>query len=329
MKAKITDVAGAAGVSASTVSRAFTNPHLLRADTRDHVLQVAARMDYTPNVQARGLASGKTTNIGLVVPDVANAFFPPFIKAAQSRARERDRDIFLADSDENALVEAALVKRLREQVDGLLICSSRLTDAALLELAGRLPVVLFNRSVPGIASVRFDSNSGTRQVVEHLASLGHTRISYVGGPAESWADQHRRTSLMEIAETHRMTVIDTGPHVPSLAAGIQAADAVLTTSATGVIAFDDTMAIGVISRLTARGVRVPEDMSVVGHDDINVAAMFRPALSTVRVSCTAAGRVATDLLLQLSLEQPATAESPDVLLPSQLIIRESSGPSSG
>jgi LacI family transcriptional regulator len=325
----ITDVALAAGVSTSTVSRSFSNPELIRPETRVRVLDAARRLEYQPNRQARSLATGTTGTFGLVVPDVMNPFFPPFIKAAQARARDNDRDVFLADSDEDPTVESLLLRRLAQRVDGLLLCSSRVPDSFLLELAEEMPVVLFNRTVDGIASVIFDVGDGMRQAVGHLAALGHERIGYAGGPKHSWSDMRRRDALGHAADLG-VSIVDLGQHVPTWEAGIQAADTVLATSVSAVMVFDDTMAIGVISRLTARGVRVPEDISVVGHDNIAMASMYRPSLTTMDVKCGTAGRAATDLLLAMpprgaSVPVEPMAQPP-LVLPVQLIIRESTGP---
>ena len=319
----------AAGVSESTVSRSFSSPDLLNPETRLRVLDVARSMDYVPNRQARSLATGTTGNFGLVVPDVMNPFFPPFIKAAQARARENDRDVFLADSDEDPTVESLLLKRLSKRVDGLLLCSSRVPDSYLLELANEMPVVLFNRAVPGLVSVLFDVADGMRQAVGHLASLGHKRIGYVGGPAHSWADDRRRDGLREAAEVFSISIVDLGPHVPTWDAGKQAADVMLAASITAVVVFDDTMAIGVMSRLAARGVRVPEDVSVVGNDNIPMASMWHPSLTTIEVKCGTAGRAATDLLLGMpvggSPTQGASIPQAPLVLPVQLMIRNSTG----
>jgi DNA-binding LacI/PurR family transcriptional regulator len=330
--ATINDVAIAAGVSTSTVSRSFTNPELIRHETRVRVLEAARRLEYVPNRQARSLATGTTGNFGLVVPDVMNPFFPPFIKAAQARARDNDRDVFLADSDEDPAVESLLLRRLAQRVDGLLLCSSRVPDSFLLELAHEMPVVLFNRAVDGIASVIFDVGDGMRQAVAHLASLGHQRIGYAGGPAHSWSDKRRREALAKAAHSLGVAIVDLGQHVPTWEAGIQAADAVVAASVSAVVVFDDTMAIGVMSRLRARGVRVPEDISVVGHDNIAMASMYPPSLTTIEVKCAAAGRAATDLLLGMPPRgTPARGSSPapaPSVLPVQLLIRESTGPAS-
>jgi LacI family transcriptional regulator/LacI family repressor for deo operon, udp, cdd, tsx, nupC, and nupG len=259
-----------------------------------------------------------------------NPFFPPFIKAAQARARENDRDVFLADSDEDPTVESLLLKRLSKRVDGLLLCSSRVPDSFLLDLANEMPVVLFNRAVPGLVSVLFDVADGMRQAVGHLASLGHKRIGYVGGPAHSWADDRRRDGLREAAEVFEISIVDLGPHVPTWDAGKQAADVVLAASITAVVVFDDTMAIGVMSRLAARGVRVPEDVSVVGNDNIPMAPMWHPSLTTIEVKCGTAGRAATDLLLGMPLggspTQGASIPQAPLVLPVQLMIRNSTGP---
>ena len=326
----ISDVALAAGVSTSTVSRSFSNPELIRPETRLRVLDAARHLEYVPNRQARSLATGTTGNFGLVVPDVMNPFFPPFIKAAQARARDNDRDVFLADSDEDPRVESLLLRRLAQRVDGLLLCSSRVPDSFLLELANEMPVVLFNRAVDGITSVIFDVGDGMRQAVGHLVSLEHRRIGYAGGPTLSWSDMRRREALGQAADSLGVSIVDLGQHVPTWEAGVQAADAVLAASVSAVVVFDDTMAIGVISRLTARGVRVPEDISVVGHDNIAMASMYHPSLTTIEVKCGTAGRAATDLLLGMPPRRasaPVAARAqPPLVLPVQLFIRESTGP---
>ena len=136
----INDVAAAAGTSISTVSRAFHEPDMVRADTRDRALEAAAALGYTPNRAARGLITGRTANVGLVVPDVANPFFPALIKGAQARARARDHALLLVDTDEDPNTEAAVMRAMAKQVDGVIAVSARMADRALAVL----PSVLVN-----------------------------------------------------------------------------------------------------------------------------------------------------------------------------------------
>src|SRR5688572_12017224 len=151
--ATIKDVARAAGVSPATVCRALTSPELVRAATRERVVQAARDLGYSPNRAARGLITGRTANLGLIVPDLANPFFPSVVKAIQARARESDYTVFLADTDEDPTVEAELVRALSKQVDGMVLCSPRMSEDELRGVAGDTPMVMLNRRVGRIPSV--------------------------------------------------------------------------------------------------------------------------------------------------------------------------------
>src|SRR3954449_8845836 len=144
MSVTIRDVAGASGVHMSTVSRAFSAPHLVNPETRSRVLAAAESMGYRPNRAARALITGRTGNIGLIVADIANPFFPPLIKAAERRARLGDYHVFVADTNEDPLVEEELVQALAKQVDGVLLCSPRMTNSSIERVAREVPLVVVN-----------------------------------------------------------------------------------------------------------------------------------------------------------------------------------------
>src|SRR3954470_18426890 len=188
MLATIYDVARAAGVSASTVSRALSVPEMVNAETRTRVRQIAGELGYHPNRAARGLITGRTGNIGLIVPDLTNPFFPGVVKGVQIRARESDYSVFLADTDEDATVEAELVRALTKQVDGIVYCSPRTGEAELRTLAGEIPMVLINRRVGRLPSVTIDNTDAIRHAVAHLQALGHHRVAFVAGPRNSWSN---------------------------------------------------------------------------------------------------------------------------------------------
>src|SRR3954453_4347252 len=149
----IRDVARASGVHVSTVSRTFSAPHLVNSETRGRVLATAERMGYRPNRAARALITGRTGNIGLIVADIANPYFPPMIKAAESQARRRDYHVFVADTDEAPVVEEELGQAMAKQVDGILLCSPRMANSAIERLAREVPLVMVNRLVANLPAV--------------------------------------------------------------------------------------------------------------------------------------------------------------------------------
>ena len=348
MAVTIRDVARAAGVSPATVSRALQSPDTVRAETRDRVRRAAAELGWSPNRAARGLITGRTGNLGLIVPDLANPFFAAAVKGIQSRAREAGYSIFVSDSDEDPAVESDLVRNLAKQVDGLLLCSPRTTDEELRAAATATPLVLLNRRVGDLPAVTFDGLGGMRQVVAHLVALGHRRIAYVGGPATSWSHQNRLAGLRAAVagpeaegaspaiagpEARGASPATTGPEVelvemgsfrPQFPGGVAAADLVLAAGVTAVVAFNDVVALGLISRFAARSVDVPGRISVVGVDDVAMSAMAHPPLTTLALPITRSGRSGVDLLLRV-LDQPGQ-ESPHLGLETHLTVRESTGP---
>jgi LacI family transcriptional regulator len=324
----IKDVARAAGVSASTVTRALTLPDLVSAPTRERVVRAADELGYHPNRAARELITGRTGNLGLIVPDLGNPFFPSVVKGVQARAHEADYAVFLADSDEDSAAEPALVRKLAKQVDGLVLCSPRMSDDELRAFTGDTPVVLVNRRIARIPSVIPGFPDGMRQAVGHLTALGHRRIAFVAGPKISWANRERARSLRVAAETAGVELVEVGNVSPQFEGGVAAGDPVLASGVSAVIAYNDLVAFGLLNRFTARGVSVPADISVVGFDDIVFAAMAHPPLTTVSFGKEQAGRAGVDLLLSL-LSRPRRPGPLRRDLPTQLIVRGSTGPAPG
>ncbi len=324
----IRQVAQLANVSVATVSRAFAEPGLLRRETLQRVLAVAEELRYRPSRAARSLTTGKTGNIGVVVPDLGNPFFPAILKGAQARAREADCAVFLADSEENPRLEIELVRAMAKQVDGVVLCSSRLTEAELQQLRQDTVLVMMNRRVPGASAVLLDSARGMRQAVEHLSALGHRRIGYLSGPAQSWSNRERRRGLRAASRSRGVDVVEFGPFTPVFEAGQLAADLVVAAELSAVIAYNDLMALGVLSRLADRGIKVPDEISVVGFDNISMAGMATPHLTTVALPHELAGRVAIELMLeQLARSDPAGTH--EQMLDAQLIVRASTAPPPG
>ncbi|MCO1658614.1 LacI family DNA-binding transcriptional regulator [Pseudonocardia humida] len=323
MPVTIKDVAAAAGVSQSTVSRALSTPDLVNPGTRARVQAVARELGYQPNRAARGLITGRTANLGLIVPDLANPLFAAVVKGVQAAARAADYSVFIADTDEDASTEPGLLRALAKQVDGIVLCSPRSPDAELTEVGADTPVVLMNRQVPGYPAVTVDNADGMRQAVEHLAALGHRRIAYVAGPRSSWSNGQREHGLRVTTGALGVDLVHLGHFPPRFDGGVAAADLALACGATAVVAYNDIVALGLLSRLGARGVAVPDRISVLGCDDIPMSAMTHPALTTVSVPQHEAGRAAVAMLLALLADTGPVTTHRD--LPTQLTVRATTG----
>ncbi|WIM93382.1 LacI family DNA-binding transcriptional regulator [Actinoplanes oblitus] len=326
MAVTIKDVARLAGVSQSSVCRALADPARVRPETRDRVQSAAKQLGYHPNRVARSLITGRTANLGVVLPDLANPFFPTVVKAIQTRARRFDYAVFLSDTDEDPAVEVPAIRALAMQVDGFLLCSPRAPDDDLRPFAREKPMVVLNRRITPLPSVTADSADGMRQAVAHLAALGHRTLAYVAGPRTSWSNRDRQRGLRAATTAHGIRLVEVGNVAPTVDGGAAAADLVLAaTGVTAVLAYNDLVALGLLRRCHARGVRVPEQLSVVGFDDILIAGLLAPPLTTVAIGKERIGRVGVDLLLEL-MTDPDHRGTAKRVLPTQLIVRGSTGP---
>ncbi|MFC7535232.1 LacI family DNA-binding transcriptional regulator [Actinoplanes sp. GCM10030250] len=326
MAVTIKDVARLAGVSQSSVCRALADPDQVRPETRERVETAARNLGYYPNRAARSLITGRTGNIGVVLPDLANPFFPTVVKAIQTQARLFDYAVFLSDTDEESSVEVPLIKALAKQVDGFLLCSPRAGDDELKAFARQTPMVVLNRRVTPFPSVTADNADGMRQAIAHLQALGHRRVAYVGGPRNSWSNRDRLRGLRAAAASTGLELIEIGNTAPTVDGGIAAADLVLASPATAVVAYNDLVALGLINRCTARGAAVPERISVVGFDDILLAGLVSPGLTTVAIAKEQIGRAGVDLLLDLMTNGHGDERPTRRVMPTQLVVRGSTGP---
>lgn len=317
----IGDIARVAGVSRSTVSRAFSRPELLSAETVQRVKAAAAQLGYVANHAARALSTGRFGNVAVVVPDIANPFFPPLVRRVQTLADAAGFAVFLGDSDEIADREANLTSRLSAQVEGFVLAAPRLDEQRIRELDATRPVVLVNRDISGLARVLIDPSGGLDEAVAHLQRHGHRSLVYLSGPRESWSDQQRRAALLSAAKRAGLEVTIQELGRPSSAAGRDAVGGILSSGATAVIAFDDVVAQGVMAGLALRGIDVPRDISVIGCDD-TLASGTHPALTTISAASAAAGDAAAELLLAvLSSGERSEAR---VAIATHLVVRATS-----
>lgn len=322
----IYDVARAAGVATSTVSRAFSSPTRVSATTRERVRAVAAELGYQPNPHARALLSGRHQTIAMVVSDIANPHYFDLIRGAEMRARASQYTLVLVNAEESPRVEYDQIQRLVPAVDGFVLAASRLPDENLRQVAGQRPVVLMNRELSGLASVVLDHHRGCHQIVDHLASLGHRGLLYLAGPRNSWMAATRWSALATAADELGIEARRIGPFTPKASQGGAAADAATHAGATAIVAHNDLLAIGVIQRLAHRSLAVPDDVSVVGFDDIFAAEMCTPGLTTLGGAHVDVGRAAVDLLLDMLGGPDRSARQPvQLALPTELVLRSSTG----
>ena len=319
----IREVATRAGVSPATVSRVFTRPDTVAEDTRNRVMAVAEELSYAAHPVARSLARGKTGNLGIIVPDIANSFSAVITKAVQQEARRNGYTLFVAGSDEVVQDEERWARAMAAQVDGLLLVSPQMSDEALLALAEITPVVVTNRVLDGIPAVFTDAYEASMHAVEHLHALGHRHVVYLAGP-DGYSNDVRLRGFRDACTRLGIAAERLGPFHARFSAGVLAADLVLATAATGVVAYNDEVAVGVLNRLADRGVRVPGDVSVVGFDDTLLAEMVTPRLTTVRIPAAAAGTAAVGMLLDLIGGR--TVSGRRLELAAELVVRSSTGP---
>lgn len=308
-------------MSVSTVSRVFTRPDLFREETRLKVYDAAERLAYSPNKSATALSTGRTGTIGVIVPNLANPFFPEMVKAAQHRLRRHNLAALLGDSDDDPDEELGLINTLSKDVDGLILFSSLLRDEQLAALGGAKPIVFVNRVVAGFPSVRVDARPGMQQLTRYLRNLGHTSALYLTGPGNSWIAHDRERALMLAGEEAGLAIEVSAPNRPAYSSGVAAADLLVQGRLpTAVICFNDVMALGLSGRLLALGVDVPGQVSVVGWGGSEVTAHSTPAVTTVAAPFVELGTSAVDALLA-ALRDPHAPVGETVVVEALLLAR--------
>ena len=321
----IYDVAKAAGVAASTVSRAFARPGRVNAQTAERVRQAAEQLGYRTNPIARATSTGRTSMIAVIISDITNPFYFGIIRGAQAAAAEVGYTMLLADAQESDVLEREALDRALPTVEGIVLASSRMSDSAIHMIAKQKPMMVLNRAIADVPSLVTDNPGGVRRAVEHLAHLGHRSITYLAGPEASWADGVRWRSLVDAARERDIRTRRVGPNAPTVAGGEHAAATLTHRWSTAYLAYNDQVAIGFIRRLVASGTKVPEEVSVVGFDNIFAADLITPPLTTVAAPLHVLGTTAVrNLLAIINGATPRAAEP--LVLPVHLVERGSTGP---
>ncbi len=326
------DVADLAKVHTSTASRALNERtrNLVNDATVRRVIKAAERLGYQPNVLARGLRSNRTNSVGIIIPDLTNPLFPPVIRGIEDRLSESGVTLLVASSSNDPDKERDILDIMTgRRVDGLIVGTARRSDPALEAYvrAGN-PVVLINRTVDElvVSSVAADDHVGVGLALKHLHGLGHHRVAHVAGNIIASTGLERYQNFLNWSE---VIGLDVDPDLVVHARWFNVQDGAAAfrelldrrTGFTAVLAANDLVALGIYDVCAERGIRVPEDLSVVGYNDIPFADRFAPPLTSVRIPQADIGRRTAELILS-AIEDP-TSVSMSIRLSPELIVRGS------
>lgn len=327
----IADVAAAAGVSMMTVSRAMNDRDGINAETKTRILKIAEELGYHPSQLARGLVTRQTSTLGLVMPDVANPFFAQIARGAEDVAYKNGYNLFLINTAEDLQREKdALRSLLEKEIEGAVLCSSRLSQEEMLPYLKSLPaVVLVNRelSEPNlrVATLNVNDCGGTELAVKYLVAQKRHKIALIAGPENSVSSKRRLCGYR--AGCHENELACSEEQIvhcsPTTQGGEEAALQLFKflPDVDAVIAFNDLVAVGVLRACMQTGRNVPQQVAVIGADDIPLAALTNPGLTTLHVDLAALGEKAMTALLQLIDGSKISPEQ--IMVQPELKIRQS------
>ena len=329
------DVARLAGVHPGTASRALNveTRGLVNEETARRVLAAAEELGYRPNPIARGLKTSRSYTVGVLIPDLTNPLFPPIVRGIQDRLEEAAYTPLIANTENDPDRERADFEAMRaRQVDGFITATAR-RDHDLLSRPGELglPVVLVNRRLEDAAlpSAVGDDKAGVSLAVRHLVELGHRRIAHLAGPQDISTGYLRYEGFLEAmeaagAEADPELILIGDAVIESEGSRLCAALLDGGRECTAIVAANDLMALGCYDVLEERGIACPQEISVIGFNDMPFAAHFRPPLSTIRIPQYELGARAAELLL--TTMQDSEAQPTQLLLEPELVVRGSTGP---
>lgn len=323
----ISDVAKLANVSTATVSRVLSNSGNVKKETTEKVLEAIQKLNYQPNVLARQLRKLETKTILVVVPDITNTFFSKILRGIERVAIENDYEVLLGDTGNDVERERGYLDILRQKkADGMILLTARLESHLLEEMAGEFPVVLACEYLEGstIPTVSIDNISSARKATEYLINLGHRRIGFISGPLNVILGRDRLKGFRQAMEQHNIPIesflVQEGDFSFESGYNMMMKFLALDQPPTAVFAANDEMAIGAIKAIKSKGLHVPDDISVVGFDDIKFASIYEPALTTISQPMFEIGKKAMELLIKLINKDQL--ERNQYILEDQLVIRE-------
>ena len=330
MAVSIKDIAKAADVSYSTISRALNDSPRVKAETRQRIQRIAAEMGYLPSAVARSLVTRRTNTVGVVVTTITDLFFAEVIHAIEETTLKHKYGLILANSGGESERELAAIQALRERrVDGIILVSGCSKKEDLRAEKGiDLPIVIINNVHQEHIgySVEVDNAGGAREATQYLLDLGHRRIAHIAGPPGEWDSVERQSGYEQALQAFRLAIdpilIVRGDNRPQ--GGMEAMQQLLglPSPPTAIFCYNDVTALGAIRAAHAVGLRVPRDLSIVGFDDIDLAPYFEPPLTTVAQPKRQMGEKAVHMVLELLAGNAVE----DCVLPSRLIVRGSTMP---
>jgi len=305
----LADVARQAGVSMQTVSRAVRNKDEISTETRERIMAIVNELGYRPSGIARSLVTQRTTTVGLMVPDIANPFFSEIARGVEDTAYAHAYTLFLCNAAEDIEREkAALNSLLEKQVDGVIICSPRLPMTDLLAYLEQFYyAVVFNRDlsedIDKVRLIYVDDQEGTRLAWDHFVLHGHQKIGMLAGPVQSWSSQKRVAIFRAACKSAGLDgCLELIQHcMPTIAGGLEGTERLLIDhpEITAILAFNDLVAIGALRICQKLGRRVPQDIEIIGSDDIPLASLMTPPLTSLHVPHRTLGVTGMQSLIQL------------------------------
>ena len=323
-------VAHRAKVSTATVSRVLNNASVVKSSTRARVVKAIEELKYHPNLHARSLAGGKSRTIGVIASNMENPFFFDIYKTIESDAHSRGFEVVMANTDyRSEQLVSSIRLMIGRRVAGLAAVVSEMAPELIEELTeSRIPVVFYDVGTPrkNITNIRVNYRRGIEKVIDYLHSLGHRRLGFVGHHAILGPINERMKAVMDAVARIPSLEVRTAADADTLEGGRQATRALLSTSfaPTAIICVNDVTAVGALYELRERGIRVPQDISVTGFDNVKLSEFCYPALTTVHIPRDRIGHIICDCLLPKS-GQPVVAEY-EIVIDPEFVVRDSTGP---
>jgi len=313
-----------------TVSRVINNKGFTSVETRGKVLEAIKEIDYKPNILARSLVTKESRFITIVIPDISNPFFSEMVKEAEDIARRNKYIILLGDTEGRKEIEEEYSEAaINRMSDGIILIAPRMENKLIIKINDRVPLVLVDRPIAGkgIAQINIDDFAGAVLAMEHLTGLNHKRIGFLSGTRDIPAGLQREEGYIKTLKEYNIDIksklIVEGDW--TFKSGRDALDRFISNdqAPTAIFASNDLMALGLIQRAQEMNIKVPEDLSIIGFDDISMAALVNPSLTTVRQPRLEMGKVAIELLIN-KLQKRSDIKN-NILLKNKLIIRNSTG----
>lgn len=325
----IREVARLARVSTATVSRTINGSDKVTPETKERVQRAIDELKFYPNTWARALGSGRSSLYGLIISDITNPFFPELVKSFEDIAVQHGQDVLVANTNyDPGRMELCVSRMLQRKVDGVAIMTSEMDDHLITEFHNRgIPLVFLDTGAAQklVSNILVDYGAGIEAALDHLIHLGHTRIALIAGPNKLPSARMRQEAFVACLTRMNLdtALIDQGNH--QVGGGHDAMVRLLRANPrpTAVLASNDMSAIGALGAIHESGLRVPEDISLVGFDDIQISSFTQPALTTVRLSREQIAQVAFRALYSIRQDRGQGAVYP---VRPELVVRRSTGP---